>query len=132
MNITDLFLSGGDALFATFKASRNRLRYQGKIITPTPIIDAVGVQGGQSTVSSQLTIANEYETVTTTIPYTSLQSSLGANWQDALAVNALWEFSLDEGVTWEAYQVVGTPDPSQVGRYGITLQSLGANDYGAT
>lgn len=121
------YLTGiyADGLFESVGIRVTKIRYNGTLIKPTPMVARLGPQP-QSEVGFQLTDSENLQTYTATIPVASLQQSIPGSLPAALYPDAVWQVSVDGGTTWEDVRVLGEPDfspPSQ--RYKITFVGEG-------
>ena len=122
-NITGVF---SDRYFENIGIGYRRLRYNGIVISPTPLIAYDGVQAN-SDLSFQLSSPEQLYTYSISIPKDVLVSNLGADASAAIAPDALWEISEGDG-NWQEVRVSGEPDVDLV-RYSFTLIGQGIGEY---
>ena len=113
-----------DQYFAALGFTRYRIRYDGTEVSPIPFVSDRSIAPVSDGTEFTMAIAENLKTYGATIPFESLENSLGANWRDACQVDAVWEISDDSGTTWQEVRVYGEVNFSRGDRCGMNFAVL--------
>lgn len=108
---------------------RSRIRYNGKPITPNPILSDRGIQSQSDGTEFQLEQAEQVQTYFASIAEDVLSDSLGVDRDAAIVPDAIWEIQVNSESDWVAVRLLKTPAYNPVGRrYGFEFAEAGVGE----